>query len=51
MKELGTIRGRLSLSHAQVRNGTQAAIDRVAAVTLEELGSVSPSAVELAVQP
>ena len=51
MKELGTIRGRLSLSHAQVRNGTQAAIDRVAAVTLEELGSVSPAAVELAVQP
>ncbi len=51
MKELGTIRGRLSLSHAQVRSGTQAAIDRVAAVTLEELGSASPATAELAVQP
>jgi len=51
MKELGTIRGLLSHSHSQVRSGTQAAIDRVAAVTLEELGSASPAAVELAVQP
>jgi len=51
MKELGTIRDRLGLSHAQGRCGTPGAIERVAAITLEELGSVSPAAVELAVQP
>ena len=51
MKELGTIRDRLSLCHGQVRSGTQTSIDRVAAVTLEELGSASPATVELAVQP
>ena len=51
MKELGTIRDRLGLSHAQGCCGTPDAIERVAAITLEELGSVSPAAVELAVQP
>ena len=51
MKELGTIRDRLDLSHAQGCCGTPDAIERVAAITLEELGSASPAAVELAVQP
>ena len=51
MKELGTIRDRLGLSHAQGCCGTPDAIERVAAITLEELGSASPAAVELAVQP
>ncbi len=51
MKELGTIRDRLGLSHAQGRSGIQGAIERVAAITLEELGSASPAPVELAAQP
>ena len=50
-KELGAIRDRLSLSHTQIHSGTPTSIDRVAAITLEELGSASPAAVELAAQP
>ncbi len=51
MKELGTIRERLGLSHTQGRSGTPTSIDRVAAITLEELGSASPAVIELAAQP
>jgi lipid-A-disaccharide synthase len=51
MKELGTIRDRLGFCPSQSRSGTPGAIDRVAAITLEELGSASPAPVELAVQP
>jgi lipid-A-disaccharide synthase len=50
MKELGTIRDRLSLSQTQIHSGTPTSIERVAAITLEELGSASPAPVELAVR-
>ena len=54
MKELGTIRKALSLrpgvDSAGKMEGTDGAIERVAAITLEELEASSPKAEEWAVQ-
>jgi lipid-A-disaccharide synthase len=54
MKELGTIRDALTLrpelAQANHPDGTPSAIERVAAITLEEVKASSPAAVEWAVQ-
>jgi hypothetical protein len=50
MKELGTIRAALSLNPSDVKNGNAGAIERVAAITLEEIEETSPFAAGRAVQ-
>jgi lipid-A-disaccharide synthase len=50
-KELVAIREKLSQAHGPHRSTAPGAIDRVAAITLEELALASPAATELATQP
>ena len=50
MKELATVRAALSLRPAEVKSGTGGAIERVAAITLEEIEETSPFTAGRAVQ-
>jgi lipid-A-disaccharide synthase len=51
MKELVAIREKLTLAHDPLRKTARHAIDRVAAITLEELALASAAQTELAAQP
>ena len=50
MQELWKIHDALNRQPAEGRDGTAGAIERVAAITLEELGAASPAAIEWVVQ-